>query len=297
MLYLNIRSLQKNFDSFFNLLMTLKSELKVICIRETWCSDNSKNHNLFKLQQYKSIQQVRRTDKGGGIAVFLHESLTSNIRHDLSVNNANIEALRVEIINKKSKNILFNTQYRQPEQNFNEFEAYLNTFHAKAKTTDKACFLVRDLNFNLIDSQSNANVRDFVNIIFQYSLVSVDNKPTRAVKSNITLTDYIITNSSTDQENLTDILKTDNSDHLPIFTVSMKHRFDSSDKKVTIRKRIINACSIKEFTDILPEVDCGNLYSISNLNDAYEYFLKVFSGIYNVSKLSWLKENSCEITE
>ena len=37
----------------------------------------------------------------------------------------------------------------------------------------------------------------------------------------------------------------------------MKHRFDSSDKKVTIRKRIINACSIKEFTDILPEVDWG----------------------------------------
>ena len=257
MLYRNIRSLQKNFDSLFNLLITLKSELKVICITETWCSDNSKNHNLFKLQQYKSIQQVRRTGKGGGIAIFLHESLTSNIRHDLSVNNANIEALRVEIINKKTKNILFNTQYRQPEQNFNEFEAYLNTFLAKAKTTDKAYFLVRDLNLNLIDFQSNANVRDFVNITFQYSLVSVDNKPTRAVKSNITLTDYIITNSITDQENLTGILKTDHSDHLPIFTVSMKHRFDSSDKKVTIRKRIINACSIKEFTDILPEVDWG----------------------------------------
>ena len=294
MLYLNIRSLQKNFDSLFKLLIMLKSEFKVICITETWCSDNSKNHNLFKLQQYKSIQQVRRTGKGGGIAVFLHESLTSNIRHDLSVNNGNVEALRVEIINKKSKNILFNTQYRQPEQNFNEFEAYLNTFHAKAKTTDKACFLIRDLNLNLIDSQSNANVRDFVNIIFQYSLVSVDS---RAVKNNVTLTDYIITNSITDQENLTGILKTDNSDHFPIFTVSMKHRLDSSDKKVKIRKRIINACFFKEFTDILSEVDSGNLYSISNLNNAYEYFLKVFSGICNVSKLSWLKQNSCEMTE
>ena len=87
------------------------------------------NHNLFKLPQYKSIHQVRRTGKGGGIAVFLHESLIFNVRHDLSVNNANIEALRVEIINKKSKNILINTQYQcQPAENFNEFEAYLNTF-------------------------------------------------------------------------------------------------------------------------------------------------------------------------
>ena len=103
MLHLNIRTLQKNFDSLFSLLMTLKFEFKVICITETWCSDNSTNHNLFKLPQYKSIHQVRRTGKGGGIAVFIHESLTFNVIHDLNVNNADIEALCVEIINKKSK--------------------------------------------------------------------------------------------------------------------------------------------------------------------------------------------------
>ena len=37
MLHLNIRKLQKNFDSLFNLLMTLKFEFKVICITEKWC--------------------------------------------------------------------------------------------------------------------------------------------------------------------------------------------------------------------------------------------------------------------
>ena len=84
------------------------------------------NHNLFELPQYKSIHKVRRAGKGGGIAVLLPESLTFNIRHDLSVNNADIEALC--IINKKSKNILINTQYRQPAGNFNEFEAYLNIY-------------------------------------------------------------------------------------------------------------------------------------------------------------------------
>ena len=158
MLHLNIRSLQKNFGSLFNLLMTLKFEFKVTCIKETWCSNNSMNHNLFDIPQYKSIHQVRRVGKGGGIAAFLYESLTFNIRHDLSVNNADIEALCVEIIDKKSKNILINTQYRQPAENFNEFEAYLNTFFAKSKTTDKTCFLVGDLKLNLIEYQSNTLV-------------------------------------------------------------------------------------------------------------------------------------------
>ena len=145
MLHLNIRSLQKNFDSLFILLMTFKFEFKVICTTETRCSDDSMNHNLFKLSQYNSIHQLRRTGKGGNIAVFLHESLTFNIRHDLSINNADIEALCVEIIFKKSKNILIYTQYRQIAGNFNEFKAYLNTFLAKFKTTDKTCFLVGDL--------------------------------------------------------------------------------------------------------------------------------------------------------
>ena len=140
MLHLNIRSLQKNFDSLLNLLMTLKFEFKVICITEAWCSDSSMNHNLFELPQNKSIHQAKRAGKVGGIAVFLHESLTFNIRHDLSISNANIDAQCVEIINKKSKYILINTQYRQTAGNFNEFEAYLNTFLAKSKATDKTCF-------------------------------------------------------------------------------------------------------------------------------------------------------------
>ena len=155
-----VTSVSKNLNSLFNSLMRFKFELKLICITETWCSDNSTNHS------FKSIHHVRRTGKGGSIAVFLHESLTFNIRHDLSVNNADIEALCVEIINKKSQNILINTQYHQPAGNFNEFEAYLNTFLAKSKITDKKCFLVPDLNLNLIDYQSNAKVRYFLNLIF-----------------------------------------------------------------------------------------------------------------------------------
>ena len=134
-----------------------------------------------------------------------------NIIHDLSVTITNIEALYVEIINKKSsKNILINSQH---------------------------C---------------------------QHSLIPIVNKPSRITKNSLKLIHYIITNSFTDQENLTGVLKTDISDHLPIFTISMKHTLGSSNEKVTIRKRIINANSIQEFRDILSEVNWRKLYSISN---------------------------------
>ena len=51
--------------------------------------------------------------------------------------NADIEALCVEIIIKKSRNIVINTEYRQPAGNLNEIQSYLNAFLAKSKTTDK----------------------------------------------------------------------------------------------------------------------------------------------------------------
>ena len=55
MLHPNVRILQKNFQNLFNLLMTLKFEFKVICITQTWYSDNSMNHDIFEVPQYKSI--------------------------------------------------------------------------------------------------------------------------------------------------------------------------------------------------------------------------------------------------
>ena len=92
--------------------------------------------------------------------------------------------------------------------------------------------------------RSNANVRHLVNLIFQHNLVQIVNNHNRVTKNNAALIDYIIINSFTDWENLTGILKTDISVHIPIFTISMKHRLDCSDKKVTIRKRLLNEDSI-----------------------------------------------------
>ena len=113
----------------------------------------------------------------------------------------------------------------------------MNTFLSKSKTFDKTCFLVGDLNLNLIDYQSDAKVRDFVNLIFQYSWVPTVNKPSRVTKNNATLIDYIISNSINDQENLTGILKTNIFWSFSNFYCFYETDLILATKKVTIRKR------------------------------------------------------------
>jgi hypothetical protein len=94
-LNLNIRSANKNFDSFKLLLQEIKFKFKIICLTETWCR---KENNVLHLPNYACIHQARSSGAGGGICVFIHNSLTfKTCKH--SVNNADCEILSIEIIN------------------------------------------------------------------------------------------------------------------------------------------------------------------------------------------------------
>ena len=128
-LHLNIRSLNKNFESLKNVLVEINFCFKVICITESWCSDDTHTNNRYQLTNYVSIHQSRKNGKtGGGITIFIHKELIYNIRHDLSVNHEDTEALCLEIINQKSKNIFINAIYRQPSGNKENFENYFGKF-------------------------------------------------------------------------------------------------------------------------------------------------------------------------
>ena len=131
-LNLNIRSLNKNFESVKNLLVEINFCFKVICITESWCSDDPHTNNRYQLRNYLSIHQGRKNDKtGGGITIFIHKQLLYNIRHDLSVNDDDTEALFLEIRNQKSKNIFINTIYRQPSGNKENLKIILVSFSKK----------------------------------------------------------------------------------------------------------------------------------------------------------------------
>ena len=109
-LNLNVRSLTQNFESLKELLITSKFNFKAICLTEIWCTNDPRNQTLFNLENYVSINQVRKHGRGGDICVFIHNSLTFKLRSDLGANSNDIESLAIEIINKKIKNVVISAQ-------------------------------------------------------------------------------------------------------------------------------------------------------------------------------------------
>ena len=59
--------------------------------------------------------------KGGGVCIFIHDSINFKIRNDLSWKTNNLENLSVEIIQKESKNFILSVMYRPPVGDTNQF--------------------------------------------------------------------------------------------------------------------------------------------------------------------------------
>ena len=202
-----------------------------------------------------------------------------SVRKDLSTNNEDIESLCIEIINTKSKNILVNTSYRQPAGRYNEFEIYLKQFLHKSKKQKP--YLAGDLNLNLLDHRINTKVKDYLNLTFQNFLIPVINKPTRITKTNATLIDHILTNDFVNTDSSASIVKSNISDHFPIFLITSAQFFNNIQNKTTIRKGELNRKSKHYFMEILNEVNWKHLCSLTDTYLTYEYFLRTFIGVYS----------------
>ena len=169
--------------------------------------------------------------------------------------------------------------YRQPAGWYNEFEIYLKQFLYKPK--NKKSYLVGDFNLNLLDHRTNTKVKYYLNLTLQNFSIPLINKPTRVTKASTTLIDHILTNDFLETASSMGIVKSDISDHFPIFLLTNAQYLDNIQNKTTIRKQEINEKSQQYFMEYLNEVNRKHLYSLTDTNLAYENFLCTSSCLYN----------------
>ena len=88
-LHINIRSMNKNFEKLREYLSHAKGNFSVITLTETWCNDDETDKNsLWQLPNYTAIHQIRNSSqKGGGIALYVHNSLNYKIPKNKNINN------------------------------------------------------------------------------------------------------------------------------------------------------------------------------------------------------------------
>ena len=103
------------------------------------------------------IHQVRNSRKGGGLCIFIHESLCYKLRKDLSINSEATESLSIEISNKKASNLIFNAIYRPPTGDIKVFEQFCKDIFSKIQNLKHMMF-AGDFNMNVLDYEYNGKV-------------------------------------------------------------------------------------------------------------------------------------------
>ena len=274
--------MKKNFGEFKDFIADLNYDFSIISLTETWCLDDPRNESLFKLNNYTSIFQARNGDRnGGGTCIFIHDSLIFKKRSDLCVNNNDIESLSIEILNKYTKNIIVNVTYRQPAGNIKVFENCLNNLLSTKKHNNKTVYLTGDFNLNLLDYKTNAKVKSYLDIVFSHSFMPLINKPTRISKNNATIIDHLLTNSFINCNHKTGVVKTDISDHFPVFLIT-EIKLESSTKNDFAFTRKFTDKSLKDFKETLLNVDWDSVLTEKDPNTAYNEFSRIFLLHYDI---------------
>ena len=95
------------------------------------------------------INLHRQKDRtGGGVCVFIHESIDFNERKDFSISKNDSEILQIEFTNK-TKNIILSSVYRSLSSSLKEFKNSLKPIFDNIRRNKKDLYLVGDFNINV----------------------------------------------------------------------------------------------------------------------------------------------------
>ena len=171
MIHLNIRSAKKNFEKLKDFFSQTGSFFKVLCLTETWFHDRNSESLLYQLPQYTAIHQhsspSHKSGRGGGISMYIHDSLNFKSRRELDINTKNVESLSIELISKNSKNTVLSTIYRPPDGDFKAFNTFLKDVYSISLKSNKLFYAAGDFNLNVLDYNKNEKVTKFLNLTFE----------------------------------------------------------------------------------------------------------------------------------
>jgi hypothetical protein len=189
--HINIRSIkaENRLTAFIN---QVKDRYDIISTSETWLTstDSSKT---FEIPGYTGpYRHDRPVQKGGGIMVWVTDSIIVKERNDLHENN--LEMLWLQLDLPKSK-ILFGTCYRQPDGTYgDDFWEKLQTSYSRAKQSPiRNILMTGDFNAEVqTDRNAYDELQAFLATNHLYQHVTV---PTRITPTRASILDLIITNS------------------------------------------------------------------------------------------------------
>ena len=109
--------------------------------------------------------------------------------------------------------------YRHPKQKLSEFCYSFEKTVEKLNGKKLMCYIGGDFNADLLKSNFDTNIKDFMNLTYSLGCIVLITQPTRITNTSSTILDHVYTNNVVD-DHKSFIVVEDVSDHLPVMVCS-----------------------------------------------------------------------------
>lgn len=268
----NISSAPLHLETLFDqCLNNFHVKFHVIGLCETRLTDNIVS--LYKVKGYSGYFNNKNT-RGGGVAIYLHDSYEASCIPDFTLQLPQIETLSLNIT--QPHRFIVCMVYRPPNSNMNDFLESIDNIIASLNALNLKCYFFGDFNINLLSR--NDYVTNFTNLFFSYMYFPVINKPTRVTATSATVIDHIWTNDTNYQ--YSGIIYNTISDHFPVFSTFLVQIPNLFNQTVTIAKRVIGDVGMENFLQDLRNYQ-WELLANDCVNDVFDAYINRFLTLYD----------------
>ena len=190
----NVRSLTNphNFTKFESLISGLDYQPHIIAVNETWEKPHTTSQHM-NLNGYVYVSNLRVVSRGGGVGMYIKQSLIFTPYAKLSIMREKLFESLFVTIHFEGKRLICGTVYRPPRNDNLGVNGFFNSIKlvlGEINKTKSKCFLMGDLNFNLLDL-SDKKTEQFTDIMFNNNFYPLINKPSRITDSSSSAIDLI----------------------------------------------------------------------------------------------------------
>ena len=131
----------------------------VITLSETWLKDN--DNTMFETEGYNNCTCSRTDKSGGGVALYIKDSLQHRYLPDKSIYISNCaEIVSVEITLRNGKKVIICCIYRAPNTDLNTLSEFINDIFSKIGK--RTVYMCGDFNVDLLQYDKHAATNDFI---------------------------------------------------------------------------------------------------------------------------------------
>ena len=247
-------------EIFIEELNTINFKFNVICLQESWKTDNS-DLSQIQLPGYHCIIQGTRCSEKGGLVIYID----TRFKYEVLINLNEYEYWEGQIIKVTGgglpKEIIIGNIYRPPRVLHDQIRQFINELTVLMTNIENKIevILAGDYNLNLLKINENEACSDFFEMLTTHSFYPQITLPTRFCYTTGTFIDNFFLKKKKKQSTKTKVgilLKT-LSDHQPYFIL-----FDMAINKEATPKCIqINVQTEKAMTQVNNEINASEIYN------------------------------------